>query len=173
MKIQFLYGVFIDQDCTYSINEYGHLYSWNKFHKNKRTANPIRIKEFIDRKGYYQYNYSISGKRITIKAHILVMEHFVGPRPEGLVIRHLDGDPSNNHISNLTYGTHKENAQDSIKHGTRATRNNASLTDQEVIDVLSLLKSGQNCSDISRDIGISRKIISDIKLNKSYKHITR
>lgn len=50
--------------------------------------------------------------------HTLVLEAFVGPRPEGMMCRHLDGDPLNNRLENLRWGTREENAQDSIRHGT-------------------------------------------------------
>ena len=36
---------------------------------------------------------------------------------DGLVIRHMDDDPSNNSISNLRHGTAKENSQDMMRHG--------------------------------------------------------
>lgn len=50
--------------------------------------------------------------------HALVMETFVGPRPEGSEIRHLDGDRCNNRVDNLKYGTHSENMMDRERHGT-------------------------------------------------------
>jgi hypothetical protein len=48
------------------------------------------------------------------------MEAFVGLRPKGLETRHLDGDPSNNQLSNLAYGTSSENHLDMVRHGTHA-----------------------------------------------------
>lgn len=59
------------------------------------------------------------------RIHALVMEAFIGPRPEGMDIRHLDGNPLNNYLSNLAYGTRTENMQDALAHGTH---NNASKT---------------------------------------------
>lgn len=53
-----------------------------------------------------------------VKVHHLVLAAFVGPRPQGLLTRHLDGDPANNRLANLTYGTKSENAYDSVAHGT-------------------------------------------------------
>jgi HNH endonuclease len=43
---------------------------------------------------------------------------FEGACPEGLQVRHLDGDPKNNKFENLVYGTPKENMEDRDKvHG--------------------------------------------------------
>jgi hypothetical protein len=52
------------------------------------------------------------------KVHHLVALTFVGPRPEGADIRHLDGDSLHNCSSNLAYGTRAENIQDAVAHGT-------------------------------------------------------
>lgn len=57
----------------------------------------------------------------THRIHVLVAEAFIGPRPlgvEGEEIRHLDGNPLNNHVSNLRYGTRSENQVDAVEHGT-------------------------------------------------------
>lgn len=50
--------------------------------------------------------------------HVLVLEAFDSLRPEGYQARHLDGNPENNHIDNLCWGTATENQRDRIRHGT-------------------------------------------------------
>ena len=50
--------------------------------------------------------------------HILVAEAFIGPRPEGCEVCHRDGNPKNNHVSNLRWGTRSENVKDAVRHGT-------------------------------------------------------
>lgn len=57
------------------------------------------------------------GKRKKFYVHQLVMLTFVGPRPAGMEIRHLDGDPTNNCLENLEYGTHSQNNYDIVEHG--------------------------------------------------------
>ena len=50
--------------------------------------------------------------------HRLVLEAFVGLRPEGLEGCHNDGDPTNNVPSNLRWDTHSSNVYDRREHGT-------------------------------------------------------
>lgn len=61
----------------------------------------------------------LRGKLHTV--HSLVMSAFVGPRPDGLVVRHRDDVPSNNRLSNLVYGTQKENCEDRDANGYRGS----------------------------------------------------
>jgi NUMOD4 motif/HNH endonuclease len=50
--------------------------------------------------------------------HFLVAEAFIGPRPTGQEVRHLDGSRDSNARVNLAYGTISRNSLDSIEHGT-------------------------------------------------------
>lgn len=52
--------------------------------------------------------------------HQLVLEAFGGPRPEGMIARHLDDNPDNNHASNLAWGTYSDNLYDAIRNGTHS-----------------------------------------------------
>lgn len=56
------------------------------------------------------------------RVHQLVMEAFVGPMPPGMEILHWDGDPGNAKLSNLRYGTHAQNGEDTIRYRTRCSR---------------------------------------------------
>lgn len=67
---------------------------------------------------YPSLNLSRQGRNRTVRIHLLVLEAFVGPRPDGKdVTRHLNGNPTDNHLSNLAYGTSSENMQDRLDHG--------------------------------------------------------
>ena len=56
--------------------------------------------------------------RKTYRVHKLVAEAFVGPRPTAMDVCHNDGNPINNAVENLRYGTKAENQIDSVRHGT-------------------------------------------------------
>lgn len=71
--------------------------------------------------GHLRVNLKVSGKETACYVHRLVLLAFEGPCPEGQQVRHLDGDPTNNSLANLKYGTPKENSEDTIRHGR--TRN--------------------------------------------------
>ena len=54
----------------------------------------------------------------TIKVASLVAQTFHGPKPAGLVVRHRNGDNSDDSAGNLLYGTQSQNILDSVQHGT-------------------------------------------------------
>lgn len=75
------------------------------------------------------------------RVHSAVMLAFVGPRPAGLEVRHLDGNPKNNVLSNLAYGTAGQNRIDAYEHGGRPTGERchlAKLTDDQAADLRAL-----------------------------------
>ena len=68
--------------------------------------------------GYLYVGLWIEGKQRSVKVHRLVGDAFFGPKPAGLVTRHLDGTRTNNVVENLRYGTWSENHLDAVAHGT-------------------------------------------------------
>lgn len=60
-----------------------------------------------------------SGERITRHVHRLVLLAFVGPKPDDMESRHLNGNRTDNRLVNLAYGTRSENMRDKARHGTR------------------------------------------------------
>jgi hypothetical protein len=58
--------------------------------------------------------------------HRLVLAAFVGPCPDGQVVRHLDGNGENNDLRNLTYGSPSENNYDAVMHGRNHQANKTS-----------------------------------------------
>ncbi len=61
---------------------------------------------------YQNTTLSVGATKRTFTLHSLVASAFKGPRPQGYVVRHKDGDKLNNRASNLLYGTPMENNHD-------------------------------------------------------------
>ena len=116
-------------DGYYEVSNLGRVRSVDRLIANSlgRTRwYPGRIlKEFHPRQPW-SYPMVIVGRRPhqkVMKVHSLVLAAFVGPRPEGMVTRHLNGDSTDNRLENLRYGTPSENMLDRNTHGTCHERN--------------------------------------------------
>lgn len=68
--------------------------------------------------GYRTVRLGVAGRFRTLTVHFLVALTFHGPRPEGMEIRHLNGNPLDNRAENLAYGTQGQNMLDRVRHGT-------------------------------------------------------
>lgn len=76
------------------------------------------------------------GRRVCSSVHALILEAFRGVRPaDRPVARHLDGDPANNRLDNLAWGTHSENLADALAHGTLRPSGKPALTDEQVREI--------------------------------------
>jgi hypothetical protein len=74
------------------------------------------IKGCIQNRGYKYFQVQRDGKRINKLFHHLVAEQFIGERPDGLVIDHIDRNKLNNNVNNLRYISHAENLQNTDKY---------------------------------------------------------
>jgi hypothetical protein len=99
----------------YEVSDQGQVRSWVPWrgYPLPRTLTPIR-----HNKGYRQVKLQAPAGLLTRKVHILVLAAFVGPMPAGKQTRHLNGNPADNRLVNLTYGTASENVLDQVEHGT-------------------------------------------------------
>lgn len=107
----------------YEISHLGNIRS-NKFGK-QHILSPRP-----DKDGYWRVNISNKDKiRKTKYIHTLIMETFVGPRPNGTVIDHINQDKQDNRVENLRYTTVQQNCinckryRDDIEEQDRNKRN--------------------------------------------------
>lgn len=78
------------------------------------------LKPWLTGSGYYAIKL---GKHQSRNVHVIVARTFVGPKPESLEVRHLDGNKLNNTATNLSYCTRSENNSDRVKHGVHPNAN--------------------------------------------------
>jgi hypothetical protein len=113
-----------------------------------------------------------------LAVHHLVLETFERSRPEGLVANHIDGNKLNNSLSNLEWVTASYNTQHAFDNGLATTvgQNNkqATLSDNQILEVIGLYKSGETISNLSRRFGVSRRAIAKwIKGETRVKYFTK
>lgn len=87
-----------------------------------RNVKSKKIKEpYLGKNGYLAFSISNKGKTLHPTVHSLVAEAWIGSRPEGFVIDHIDRCRTNNNASNLRYCTVKVN-NNNISDKERARR---------------------------------------------------
>jgi hypothetical protein len=157
----------------YQVSNIGNVKS---FHRKKVTI----LRHHIDKDGYarvgltkYYNNY----KKVQTKGvHMLMCLAFIGPRPKGCVIRHLDGTPQNNVIDNLRYGPVKENSHDRRIHGTAPMGENNGLSilrDKDIKSIKILLKNRFDIpvKEIAKLYGVCKATIDHIAQGITWKHL--
>ena len=118
-------------------------------------------------------------KRYRKRIHHLVLETYVGPCPKGMECRHLNGNPQDNRLENLKWGTKSENAKDAVLHGTSAgfqkkgeQNHNAKLTEDQVRLIYASYHNGLHTQQELADyFGVSQQHISKIILGNRWTHI--
>ena len=100
-----------------------------------RNDRGVDISLSVGGAGYKVVNLCRGGKGKTYNVHSLVLESFSGSAPNQMECRHLDGVKTNNSIENLAWGTRKENSEDTIKHGTRASGEKHGMSKLKSVEV--------------------------------------
>lgn len=116
----------------------------------RRILSPKR-----QRSGHLGVGLCLKGEKTQWRVHRLVMASFVGPCPEGQEVRHLDGDPTNNALSNLVYGTVSENHRDAYRHGGRPTGQRSHLAKFSDVTIAQIraLKGSASSREVARLFG--------------------
>ena len=118
----------------------------------------------IDREGYRVL--SLGGK--TCKLHRLILMVFCRAPNRGEQARHLDGDPSNNSITNLEWGTGRQNWEDRREHGRIGAEWRRLLTNKQA---LLIYNDPRPENDIAKEYNIQRLCVILIKEKRTYLEI--
>lgn len=122
-------------------------------------------------KGYPAVALAKDGKSRTMRVHILVMLAFVGPCPEGQEVLHRHGDRADARLTELRYGTRRENMADAVVHGTVVGVNNgnAKLTTAQVLEIWdSYDRFERKLAGIHK---VSLGTIRNLRMGRTYKGI--
>ena len=99
------------------------------------------LRSFLDKDGYPRVNLRKVGAITQHPVHRLVLLAFLGGCPDGMQVLHGDGNPANNVISNLKYGSASENGRDSVRHGTHRNTRKSECPRGHVLEGRNLMPS--------------------------------
>lgn len=154
---------------------------WSKPRKDLQGAKRKGkwLKPSIDNGGYLYVVLYKNGNRHFRKIHHLVLETFICLCPKRMECRHLDGNPSNNNLKNLCWGTKKDNMKDRKKHGTEKIPNNsgekngqAKLSEKDVKLIFnSYWNEEYTQNELAEYFGVTRHCVGNIVRKRAWKHL--
>lgn len=153
----------------YLVNEWGDVYS-------------LRSKKFIaqrlDRYGYPRVNLYEGTKIHTVTVHRLVAKAFV-PNPHNYPeVNHIDGNKTNNHVSNLEWVNSSRNQIHAFILGLQKPKFGeenpmAKYKEEDVRIICELLTLGYANAEIRDITGLPISLIERVKYGESWAHISR
>ena len=102
--------------------------------------------------------------------HRLIADTFIGP-VKGKTVNHIDGNPSNNAISNLEIVSQKENHKHAAETGlipNGEAHRRAKYTDKELLTALKEIIAGASVKSTAKKYGITQSYLNKVK-NKVYR----
>lgn len=139
--------------------------------KNKR---PRTLRPFVKKSGHLQVALMKPGEKRgkSLHVHSLVLQSFAGDPPPGCECLHIDGNPANNRLENLRWGTRLENVRDSITHGTvaRGERNGTAKLNAEAVSAIRSAYAGGGVSllELGRQFGVSATAVQHVVTFKTW-----
>lgn len=150
-------------------NKYIHPFkSHCKKHKTKDDDYYLSVRLYYNGKKFHK----------DYKVHRLVAIYFI-PNPNHYsMVNHIDGNKTNNCVSNLEWCSNKYNIQHAFNHKLEIpiygeNHYKHKLTVKDVITILRRLSNHESLSKIAKDYNVTKQTISGILRNKTWKCIDR
>lgn len=117
----------------------------------------------------------------TVRVHVLAAMQWFGlaaVMADGIVVRHLNGDPGNNRRENLALGTMRDNSLDRPKvsrlaHGRKAARVLRAVSDEEAMAIRDRFRLGEAQVALAESFGLAKSTVNGIVRGYTYKEVGR
>lgn len=158
----------------YIVGSDGSIWSCRNFRGTFRSEWRAR-KPSVDKDGYRMITLRRDRKPVTLRLSAVVLEAFIGPRPDGTVSCHFpDTNLANNRADNLRWDTQHGNIQDKRICGTIAageTHGMARLTEADVLEIRRRRVDGATTRELGDKYKVARAHISGICTGKYWPHV--
>jgi hypothetical protein len=133
----------------------------------RRIGKQFPLKPWIHSSGHLYVKLNNKSRQV----HHLIMEAHGKPRIEGLECRHLDGNPANNQIENLKWGSRSENIMDFINHNGKSMGHKS--TKVSIAQKIKQEHDGKfgTGKKLAEKYGVSVYTVSEIRSGKTFKYI--
>ena len=119
-------------DYRYQVSNLGRVRTFSRWREGRI------MKTYLPPDGRLMLKLIKNGKYVAHLVHVLVAEHFIGPRPEGQVVCHGPKGALVNSVDNLRYATHSENCFDKYRDGTMYNARKVKRSDGVVFDSIAI-----------------------------------
>jgi hypothetical protein len=129
----------------------------------------LKVRRCGSNRRYLGLSIQIDGQECDFRVHRLVARTFLGePADEHLHVAHIDGNPTNNHLSNLRWASAIENEADKRRHGTDLLggRHHQSKLTEEIVRYIR--SSDETGAALARRLSIGQTTISGIRLRRRW-----
>ena len=155
----------------YEVSDIGRVRSLN-YGRTKGLV--VVMKQHLDRGGYACINFS----SLNFRVHSLVMEAFVGPRPEKHDVNHKNGIKDDNRLENLEYVTESQNTQHSFDLGLQVAKRGldhykCKFTDQQIMEIHRRANAGESQRVLAQEFGTKQQFVSHVKLGLKRSYLFR
>ena len=143
-----------------------------------RSLHPQRFHQILVQKksktGYWMVGFWVKNKQSHAKVAKLVAMAFLGPPKEGEIVLHGLNGKEDNSVSNLSWGTYRQNALDKIRDNTLysgAKHWKTKLNEQIARTVFDMYLQGYTKRQIAEELSVTHQNIRAILIGKTWKHV--
>lgn len=125
--------------------------------------------------GYGQFIIKRGGRQSSARAHIAAYEAFVGPVPDGLILRHKCDVPACCNPDHLEFGTFADNSRDMVERGRACcgdARPTSKIRAKDVRRIVADVERGVPRPIVAARHGVSEMSISNVMTGRTWSHIT-
>jgi hypothetical protein len=161
-------------EAYYEVSSLGRLRSKPRKGANGRTYGGHEVAPIAGSRGYLVVNLSRPGLRRQLFLHKVVLEAFMGARPDGAEACHNNGERHDCRLENLRWDSRSANHQDKRLHGTAQIGERANNVRATEAAVREIRERGLSLAEAQRQFGrsgLSATNFKRIKSGRTWRHV--